>query len=73
MPTSKPGWSIDPCPVQESILIAVLATLVAVSAFVQYRIGHKNYLTAHSGPFRFGLAWSKRTHFGGYFSFGCDF
>ena len=73
---------------------------------LQYRISHKNYLTARSGmfanhyesfkgmfteplldyafgldfgrktkagPFRFGLAWSKRTHFGGYFSFGYDF
>lgn len=73
---------------------------------LQYRINHKNYLTARSGlfanhfdsikglfkdplvdyafgldfgrktvagPFRIGLAWSKRTHFGGYFSFGYDF
>ena len=73
---------------------------------LQYRISHKNYLTARSGlfanhydsfegmfkeplldyafgldfgrktvagPFRIGLAWSKRTHFGGYFSFGYDF
>ena len=73
---------------------------------LQYRISHKNYLTARSGlyvnhfdsfkslfkeplldyafgldygrktvagPFRIGLAWSKHTHFGGYFSFGYDF
>ena len=73
---------------------------------LQYRINHKNYLTARSGlfanhfdsikglfkdplvdyafgldfgrktvagPFRIGLAWSERTHFGGYFSFGYDF
>ena len=73
---------------------------------LQYRINHKNYLTARSGlfanhfdsikglfkdpladyafgldfgrktvagPFRIGLAWSKLTHFGGYFSFGYDF
>ena len=73
---------------------------------LQYRITHKNYLTARSGlfanhfnsfkglfkeplidyafgldigrktvagPLRIGLAWSKHTRFGGYFSFGYDF
>ena len=85
---------------------AVYGYVVSPQVNLQYRINHKNYLTARSGlllnhydsfaglfkepavdyafgldfgrktvagPFRIGLAWSERTHFGGYFSFGYDF
>ena len=48
------------------VLIAVLATFVAVSVFAQNR-------KTVAGPFRIGLARSHHTNFGGYFSFGYDF
>ena len=38
-----------------------------------YAFGLEYGLKTVAGPLRLGLTWSKRSHFGGYFSFGYDF